>query len=141
VSEYVRSTANPEGLFAYDVEGAVRLVHAVKPPLSSKQRKSGFSFDIPSRLFANACDQWARSSLTRVDDRGLKVQEVFVYLDTGKRAPVGFDRSDASDRPRAFLIRLSYGGQFVHLWRVTWEHVVHAFLRGQEISAGRASKW
>ena len=139
MSEYVRSTANPEGLFAYDVEGAVRLVHALKPPLSSRWRRS--YIDIPSRLFAGACDQWARSSSSRVNDRGLKIQEVFVYLDTGKRAPVGFDRSSASDRPRAFLIRLSYGGQFVHLWRVTWEHVVHAFLRGQEISAGRASKW
>jgi hypothetical protein len=144
VSDYIRSTSNPEGLIVHDVDGfqvespsgnaAVRLQHAVKPPLSSKSRKA---IDIPSNLFADACEDWARSSTTPVNDRGLKIQEVFVYLDTGKRAPVG----EGFDRPRAFLIRLSYGGQFVHMWRVTWEHVVHAFLRGREIKAGRASKW
>lgn len=138
MSSYVLSTANPEGLHVYDAEGWVRLDHEVQPPLSSNRRGGASTVDIPVRLFAQACHDWARTPGTaRIADGGLKIHEVFVYLDTGKRVPVG----KSSEQPRAFLIRLSYGGQFVHMWRVTWEHVVSAFLRGEEIKAGRTSKW
>jgi len=142
MSEYIRAISNPEGLCVMDAaDDTVRLLHyGVKAALASRRKNQNPSvINVPRRLFFQACRDWARPVGTqRIKDGELRIEEVFVFLDTGKRVPVPKrGEPDVAGRPKAFLIRFSYRGEYVHLWRVTWEHVVHAVLRKDEMERTR----
>ena len=129
MSDYIQSTSNPEGLFVSDGAGEmVRLGHRVASPLASRRKEIA----VPKRLFFQACR--ARPVGTqRIRDGVLRIEEVFVFLDTAKRVPIPrCGAPDVAERAKAYLIRFGYGGDFVYLWRVTWEQVVGAVLRKDE---------
>lgn len=125
---YIRCLSNPEALYIYgDCSGYVNISHGVKPPLSS-----GRDFRIPNRDFHRVGKKWADwcDEESGIKSGHLKVQEINVYRDTGK--PVGREwRKNyfhKKQRPTDFLVRISYKRDFVFLWRVTWEYVVHSIV-------------
>lgn len=148
---YIRCLSNPEGLYIWgQSDGAVVITHSVQPPLSSKWPRRRIyravgkgpknrmvptrkfydatpAIKVPIRVFHHVCRKWTASFEDRVSYRGLTVEEVHVYLDTGKPVPNQTLLQSVWDMDRgrrdAFLIRLSYKGQFFHMWRVTWEYV------------------
>jgi hypothetical protein len=145
MSDYIRPTSNPEGLCVSDTDdgfdGLVLVRYEVKPPLASSGRRKvgGPVIAVPRRRFFQACRDWARPVGTQlIRDGVLRIEEVFVFLDTGKRVPIPTRSAPSTaDRPRAFLIRFGYDGAYVHMWRVTWEHVVGAVLRKDEAERAR----
>lgn len=125
---YIRCLSNPEALYIYgDCSGYVNISHGVKPPLSS-----GRDFRIPDRDFHRVGKKWADwcDEERGIKSGHLKVQEILVYRDTGK--PVGREwRKNyfhKKQRPTDFLVRISYKRDFVFLWKVTWEYVVHSIV-------------
>ena len=128
---YIRCLSNPESLYIWgdtaDNSGFANICHRVKPPLSSKWPKNGNSplIMVPLKAFEEATRKWRGSydgSAVEVD--GFKVETVNVFTATGKRVPKKNDFLK-DRRRREWLVRLSYKGQFVHLWDVTWSYVVN----------------
>ena len=118
---YIRSTSNPEGLYIWGgARGRITICHNVHKPLAS--RTNG-SFEIPCHIFHGLCRKWAEAFDERATYRGATAERVHVLLHTGKTVPKMFDpfRSKAKAE---FLIKVSYGEHFLHMWTVTWEYIV-----------------
>lgn len=129
---YIRSTSNPERLYVWaDVDGTVHLHYGgpyrVKPPLSK-----GEELRVPYKTFVRAVRHWDESGRYKTDINGFKIEEIHVYLKTGKRVPEFKNNKDAiryldevKKKPSEYKIRVSYRGNFIHLWSVTWQYVVN----------------
>ena len=127
---YIRSGSNPEGLYIVGcTPKSIEIMHSVRPPLSSKWPAGGPSIVVPSRAFHATCRIWADGYEPDkgTSHDGLHVQEIHVFLHNGKPVPAnwGAQAAAASSGAAAFLVRLSYGKQFVFMWRVTWMYIVH----------------
>ena len=134
----IRSGSNPESLYVVSLADGVSLMHRVAPPFSSKwSDKNGPEITIPTKLFFAGCRAWDRvgGDDEGVNLKGLRIREVHIHRTTGKPYP-GYPGRRAAHRmamtkagmthllDHAFRVRLDYKGQFLHMWRVTWEHVV-----------------
>jgi len=122
---FIRSTSNPEGLYIWhDIDGYVDVSFGgVAPPLASKQR----SARIPSKTFFKAVSRWDKNygADEKVSVGGFTIEERHIFVKTGKVVRGGSKAWLRDRRLRtAFLVRISYRGTFVHLWRVTWQYVV-----------------
>lgn len=126
---YIRSLSNPEGLYIIGSSKGIDIWHTVKPPLSSKWPKSGETpwINVPTYVFHHVLNRWAEGFRDKVSYRGLVVEEVQVCPTTGKPPkPQSLTKMLDPRTPRSeFLIRLQYKEQFFHMWRVTWEYIVH----------------
>lgn len=136
---FIRCLSNPEGLYVWsDVDGTVHIHYGgrkrPKPPLSK-----GDDMCVPYRDFMRACQKWdGWEDDVRVN--GFRIKEEHVYLKTGKPVP-NMDRwkkvsaycDHMKKNPAEFLIRVSYKGNFVYLWRVTWQYVVSNAVRRIEL--------
>ena len=140
---YIRCLSNPERLYAWhDIDGTVHLHYggnkAVKPPLSK-----GEEMRVPYKTFIRAVQNWdAHGGFEgRTSYRGFTIEEIHVYLKTGKlfdperwkSASKYIDHS--AKNPNEFLIRVSYKGNFIHLWGVTWQYVVNNVMERRRIRA------
>lgn len=140
---YIRTLSNPERLYIVgplvgERRNVVTISHSVKPPLASRTPKGAprGEFTVPAKAFQETLRAWRESygGLDKSTKRGLVVEEIHVFLDTGK--PVPQAKSYASlvaihaqmrandSRPSERLIRLSYKNDFIHMWRVTWMYIV-----------------
>ena len=128
---YIRSLSNPESLYIWCEGKETAISHGVKGPLSSARWRGGKAsppfFHVPAAAFDRVCALWGEG---REPARagGIRVEEVALFVATGKMVPVDFYGDIAKvfrDKRRVeHLIRLSYRKHFVCMWRVTWEYVV-----------------
>jgi hypothetical protein len=119
---YIRSTSNPESLYIWgDAFDLVNISYRVDPPLASTRQE----MRVPRAAFEEACLKWKEwgevHEIIEVD--GFRVELVRILLCTGRAPPKNFNPLK-DRREGAFLIRISYQRRFVHLWEVTWDHVV-----------------
>lgn len=127
---FIRCLSNPERLYVWhDVDGTVHIHYggkgAPKPPFSK-----GELMCVPWKTFLKAAEQWDWNEECRY--RGFVVEEVYVFMDTGKKVPSSYDVITAKPRRKTeYLIRVSYKGNFVFLWKVTWAYVMESCLRQQ----------
>jgi hypothetical protein len=120
---YIRCLSNPERLYIWgDRDGRVTFSHGVKPPLALSSRDSN-GFQVPESAFKEVCRKWAEGS-EHATTKGFRAKLVHVLLETGKPTPPHFNPF-RDERRAEFLVRVSYKRKFVHLWLVTWMHVVH----------------
>lgn len=149
---YIRCLSNPERLYAWhDVDGTVHIHYGgpymVKPPLSK-----GEEMRVPLRTFMHAIKHWDDTGNweDRTSIRGFTIEEVHIYLKTGKPVPNFKNNKDAirylkdsKKHPSEYKIRVSYKGNFIHLWRVTWQYVVNNVMereRKRYLARRRAKK-
>ena len=135
---YIRCLSNPEGMYIYSSARNVTISHNVKKP-----RSSGGDFQIPIKTFNRLCWKWV-DCYEPATYRGAVAEEVHVNQWTGEVIPdskpcgkgckmIGgggwtpckrcMRKSLKNAEEGKFLIRLSYGGHFVDMWRVTWEYI------------------
>ena len=140
---YIRCLSNPERLYIFgDGLGLDRItvIHSVKPPMATAypDKANSAMFHIPWKAFHAVCRRWQESGDGGVRLGGIRVREVFVYLDTGKKVwrRVGL-REDGRSRPVEYMIRFEYKEHFFHMWRVTWEYVVHNVVDRGEVKRGQ----
>lgn len=141
---FIRCLSNPEGLYVWsDVDGTVHIHYGgrkkPKPPLSK-----GDDMRVPYRTFMRVCKKWdGWEDDVRVN--GFRVKEEHVFLKTGKPVPsdlyanVTAYAKHMDKHPAEYLIRVSYKGNFVYLWRVTWQYVVSNAVRRIELRKKRRS--
>ncbi len=135
---YIRCLSNPERLYIVSDGKKVNVSHKVQKPHSS-----GREFDIPSRTFEGLCRKWAKEWEEPVAYRGASVEEIHVNRKTGRIIPAAkpckkgckpegngwvpckrcFRKSIQDARRGDFLVRLSFGRDFVNMWRVTWHYI------------------
>jgi hypothetical protein len=156
---YIRCLSNPERLYIFgDQWDRITIIHSVKPPMATAypDKANSAMFHVPWKAFHAVCRRWPESGDGGVRSDGIRVREALVYLDTGKkvvrRVPpvrwvrllprqdrllrVGLD-ADCRGRPVEYLIRFEYKKHFFHMWRVTWEYVVHGVVDRGEIKRGQ----
>lgn len=138
---YIRCLSNPEGLYVWSDGKFATLTHNVERPHSS-----GRSFSIPHRTFEALLKKWAKW-IEPARQGGAVAEELHVEVKTGRLippwkpcrrcTPAGKNAwipcrrcgPGSLDRPSGrYVIRLSYKGDFVNLWRVTWDYMVRRFL-------------
>jgi hypothetical protein len=143
---YIRCLSNPEGLYVWhDVDGTVHLHYGGRKKPKSPLSK-GTEMRVPYRTFVRAVERWEASGEDRTSVHGFEIEELHVYLKTGKRVPDFKSNEDAirylkdaRKNPSEYKIRVSYGGSFIHLWSVTWQYVVNNVME-REMKRHRARR-
>lgn len=141
---YIRCLSNPEGLYVWSDGKNATISHEVRKPHSS-----GRNFTIPHGIFEGLLRRWVDfRKPARV--RGAVAEELTVNSKTGRVIPPwkpckrgcksagksGFipcRRCLEKQRREAgctrYVVRLSYRGDFVDLWCVTWDYMTKRFDR------------
>ena len=117
---YIRSNSNPESLYIWGggPGGCVTICHR------SSAKEIPASFNVPTRAFDRVRRKWAKGYDEKASSGGILVEEVHVYMRSGRLVPVRSMTTQLTSKAQTeFLIRLSYKEHFVHLWRVTWDYV------------------
>lgn len=130
---YIRATSGPEGLYAFqaaDDRGRMK-VHMIPGhawPLTNASNDHPIL--VPPATFEKAVGRWEECSDGEdgVREQGLEIREVHVFADDGKPVPKNFNALAKDARKAEFMIRVSFRGRWVLLWRVTWAYVVHNVL-------------
>lgn len=124
---YIRCLSNPESLYVFDTQtrsgkSATEILHCIDPPLASAGRQPIL---VPTRAFREVCRAWANGARD-VTRRGLRVREVHVFADTGRRVPQRRSvRQMFDDAARSrYVVRLTYGRHWFCMWPVTWAYIV-----------------
>lgn len=147
---YIRAGSNPEALYIVggDRNRVEVYAHRVRG-LTSKTLPEN-SWALPAKAFNRVLALWAEGYRDRASCGGIVVEEVFVFTDTGKPVPdrpqrrLAIKRYMEDTRERRFVIRLSYKGDYICMWPVTWQYVVsvnaHRAVTGKCIQCGRPTK-
>jgi len=138
---YIRCLSNPEGLYVWSDGKFANITHNVKPPHSS-----GKDFTIPHRVFERVLKRWADYHQP-AKCAGAVAEELSVDRKIGevigpfKPCNRGCERQGKAFilckpchakmmkdiRRSSYVIRLSYKGNFVNMWRVTWDYMTKRF--------------
>lgn len=146
---YIRAGSNPEALYIVggDRNRVEVYAHRVRG-LTSKTLPEN-SWALPAKAFNRVLALWAEGYRDRASCGGIVVEEVFVFTDTGKLVPEvkhpmtrrALKRYINGSRERRFVIRLSYKGDYICMWPVTWQYIVsvnaHRADTGKCIQCGR----
>lgn len=120
---YIRSTSNPEGLYIYQsTEGGVWIYHSLKPPLASSGNRD--LIIVPTTLFHAACRAWVRHA-----GMGDSIRRGNLTITEALFPPAcrQFRQFKQCRHSHEIKVRVQYQRQFVLLWAVTWDYVVHRF--------------
>lgn len=139
---YIRCLSNPEALYVWSDGKHANILHHVKEPNSS-----GRNFTIPAKAFERVLKLWAQGH-EPAKCAGAVAEEIHVDRKTGALIPdmkpckrgcqrhgrnawAPCKRCFAKQRIAAkdgeFFVRLSYKGNFVNLWRVTFDYMTKRF--------------
>lgn len=127
---YIRAGSNPEGLYAFSTDNdkgkaVVELIPGWRYKLANCNNETPML--VPQAVFDKAVKLWDNRGEDRVNYKGFSIREVYVFADDGSPVPKDFCPFE-SKREAGFLIRLSYKGKWMLLWKVTWAYVVHNVL-------------
>jgi hypothetical protein len=124
---YIRCLSNPESLYIWEDGTHANISHGVPGPLSSSKERDGDPalFLIPTDVWREGLKLWHDKYGEPIDHEGMAVREEHIHLDTAELVPEQTILEMLDDRREAgYRIRLEYKGEYVYLWRVTWEYVV-----------------
>lgn len=131
---YIRSTSNPEELYIYSSGKYVHITHNVNKPFSSgKKSPQEDDMTIPTYIFENALRKYKRRyRVLPISYRDLKIEEVHLYKDNGKKVPVNLTVKkyfEASEKRGGtlFQIKISYKNKFVCMYKTTWDYIAIMF--------------
>ena len=150
---YIRAGSNPEGLYVFSASSDKNgHVYANILPGYRCKRKSlpdGEPMLVPQAVFDRVAVLWNDVADEEVGV-SYKVRLEHVFTDEGDPPkfsvvpPKDLRFGQKTDLETEFLVRVSYKGEWVLLWQVTWEHVARSALNTQRamgsLSPRRASR-
>lgn len=149
---YIRAGSNPEALYIVGSGNNRVEIYAHRVPGMTSKKLPENSWTLPAKAFNRVLAMWAEGYRDRAACGGIVVEEVFIFTDTGKPVPEvkhpmtrrALKRYVGDGRERRFVIRLSYKGDYICMWPVTWQYIVsvnaHRAVTGKCIQCGRATK-
>lgn len=124
---YIRAGSNPEGLYIFgNGNHQVEILGGL--PIS-KLPGPHMAVIVPRSSFHHVAKRWREDDCVPARHKGLSVDEVQVFLKTGKRVPKKMPLKKWIKEPIAFLICLSWKKWKIFMWRVTWEYIVDGIIR------------
>jgi hypothetical protein len=149
---YIRCHSNPEGMYIYgNADGMIEIYSGRGWHLSNigPDQEEDRGMYVPGKTFYEMCKKANHPSIydeeSPYEIDGFRVEEVLIYLKTGKRVPnrgEKISKNFFSKRAAEtiYAIKLSYKHKYVFMYLVTWEYIRRNALASERWSKSTKSK-
>lgn len=134
---YIRSTSNPEGMYAFGGATCVEIYSGRGWRLSNIGPGQG-GIIVPHETFYEACKRADYLGDEPIEVDGLRVEEMLIYTRSGRRVP---PRKTLSLRmfsnraaPTMFAVKLTYEDKYVFMYPVTWDYIRRSALETERMN-------